>query len=82
MTHDDHPIRLTAHAANVAAPERVRPQTADQPETLTLRQATEALNIDRRTLSELVDDGQIAATGRGPQRRLRADDVRAWRSPT
>lgn len=78
MTREDHPIHLTAHAANVAAPDHARPHTVDPSERLTLRQAADALNIDRRTLAALVDDGRIAATGRGPQRRLRAADVRAF----
>lgn len=78
MARADHPIQLTAHVADVAAPDHARLRTADQTETLTLRQAADALNIDRRTLIALVDDGAIAATGRGPQRRLRAADVRAF----
>lgn len=78
MAREDHPIQLTAHAADVAAPDHARPHIADQTETLTLGQAADALNIDRRTLIALVDDGEIAATGRGPQRRLRAADVRTF----
>ncbi len=78
MAREDHPIQLTAHAANVAAPDHARPPTAGQTETLTLQQAADALNIDRRTLTALVDDRAIAATGRGPQRRLRTADVRAF----
>lgn len=78
MARNEHSMHLTAHAADVAAPDRARPHVSDQAETLTLRQAADALNIDRRTLTELVDGGEIAATGRGPQRRLRADDVRAF----
>lgn len=78
MARDEHPIHLTAHAADVAVPDHAHSHTADQTETLTLGQAADALNIDRRTLTALVDDGAIAATGRGPQRRLRAADVRAF----
>lgn len=78
MARDDHPVQLTAHAADVAAPDRARPHAVDPPETLTLRQAADALDIDRRALIALVDDGEIAATGRGPQRRLRAADVGAF----
>ncbi len=78
MARDDHSIQLTARAADVAVPDHARPHAVDPPETLTLRQAADALNIDRRALTALVDDGRIAATGRGPQRRLRAADVRAF----
>ncbi|MGH8163708.1 MAG: helix-turn-helix domain-containing protein, partial [Rhodanobacteraceae bacterium] len=78
MVRDDHPMHLRAHAADIAAPDRARAQIADQPETLTLQQAADALNIDRRALTALVDDGRIAATGRGPRRRLRTADVRAF----
>jgi len=78
MAREDHPIQLTAHAADVAVPDHARPPIADQAETLTLGQAADALNIDRHTLTKLVDGGEIAATGRGPQRRLRAADVRTF----
>ncbi len=80
MAREDHPIHLTAHAADadIAGPDRARPHISDQAETLTLGQAADMLNIDRRTLTALVDDGAIAAIGRGPQRRLRAADVRAF----
>lgn len=78
MARNNHPIQRTAHSADVAVPDRMRPHAVTPPETLTLQQAADALNIDRRTLITLVDDGEIAATGRGPQRRLRAADVRAF----
>ncbi|MEX0659907.1 MAG: helix-turn-helix domain-containing protein [Egibacteraceae bacterium] len=61
----------------------VEPDTeADLPEVLTTGQAADVLGVSRPTVVKLVDDGVIPAQRVGSHRRLRREEVFAYRTRT
>ncbi len=56
-----------------------QPDTAQEAETLTITRAAYLLNVPRGYLMQLLDEGEMPSTGRGERRRLRRDDILAYK---
>lgn len=53
--------------------------SAGERQVLTLKAAADLLNVDPRYLTELLDAGQLASSGKAARRHVRRDDILAYK---